>query len=261
MIHDLVDVYVVDGRVWYGGETLTPNQQHLVRGAAIVVVGTLSASLFQILFMVVDKMSMLVVPGYRDQKRMTRVDWTSRWVAMLFILINSVGLAMIASYDVHDLDPVHDAAGAGHWETSQWVYDKAIPHSFYHVMFWHYILLFAYELYDLKNCVEIKMYSGVLHHIVLLIIFPLVWVCFSLFHFIFSVLLLFSFFIIHIHIHIHIIIFALLLLLFTVIFFIVARLVHVHSRGVDVHDDVLEQHPRASSRVHEYHGLPHVALV
>jgi len=36
--------------------------------------------------------------------------------------------------------------------------------------------MFRYELYDLKNCWDIKMYSGVIHHIVLLIIFPLGWV-------------------------------------------------------------------------------------
>ncbi len=45
-----------------------------------------------------------------------------------------------------------------------------------YLLYLYYVFVFAYELYDLKNCWDIRMMSGVLHHVVLLIIIPMNWV-------------------------------------------------------------------------------------
>jgi len=173
-LNALVEEFVLDGRFWYNGVELTPNQEHVVRAVSVIVVGSFLAIFFQLFFFSIHYGSKLVWPNYKKLTKLNQVDWTSRWVALCYIVLNTYILSLIASYAVHDLDPV-DPEVEGVWKLAEWRWDKSVPPSFYPLMFWHYSLLFAYELYDLKNCIDIKMYSGVIHHIVLLIIFPLCW--------------------------------------------------------------------------------------
>jgi len=60
--------------------------------------------------------------------------------------------------------------------TAQWRLDTAVTDDCLYLLFLYWVFVFGYELYDLKNCWDIKMMSGVVHHLVLLVIIPMNWV-------------------------------------------------------------------------------------
>jgi len=173
VLHDLVRGNIIDTTPWTG-ENPTWGEQYLVRNVAVISGGILWAIFWKLLFVVVDLISKAVFPKYRSLNSIQRVDWTSRLVAMIFIL--SAGwstVEVLRGETSHRLVP----SGGDHSEfvSSKWHLTTYIDSHTMYQLYLYYIMCFGYELYDLKNCWDIKMYSGVIHHIVLLIIFPLGW--------------------------------------------------------------------------------------
>jgi len=173
VFYELVQGHVIDTTPW-AGENPTFEQQYLVRNVAAVVGGIAWAIFWKILFFVVDLISRATFPRYKTLNNIQKVDWTSRIVAMIFIVLAGWGTIEVLNGETsHRLVP----AGGDHSQfiTSQWSLTTYIDNHTMYQLYLYYIMCFGYELYDLKNCWDIKMYSGVLHHIVLLIIFPLGW--------------------------------------------------------------------------------------
>eukprot|EP01087_Luapelamoeba_hula_P022489 TRINITY_DN8066_c0_g1_i1.p1 TRINITY_DN8066_c0_g1~~TRINITY_DN8066_c0_g1_i1.p1 ORF type:complete len:348 (+),score=67.34 TRINITY_DN8066_c0_g1_i1:150-1193(+) len=159
--------------VQWTGPDATWEQKYLWRNLAIVVCGTVWAFVFKLLFVIVDKLSRAYFARYRTLNKVQQVDWTSRIVAMFFIVAGLYfTVKIMAAKTNHRLEAV---APVSVFEGSEWRFTTFLDNDTLYLLFHYYIIAFGYELYDLKNCIDIKMYSGVLHHIVLLIIFPLAW--------------------------------------------------------------------------------------
>jgi len=87
-LKELVLNHVIDTTFW-NGPNPTWNQVYMVRIVSMVALGTLYAFLFKLLYFIADQLSYRLFPKYKVLNKMQRVDWTSRVVAMLFIVVNS----------------------------------------------------------------------------------------------------------------------------------------------------------------------------
>jgi hypothetical protein len=173
MIRELVQDYVVDTTFWTGPNP-TWNQVYATRILAVVTVGTVLAFFFKLLYIVSEALSYRFFPKYKTLNNMQKVDWTSRVVAMLFIVINTYLAYLLIGESQHFIVPV-EGTDPTDWDTAQWRLDTTVTDRCLYVLYIYYVFLFSYELYDLKNCWDIRMMSGVLHHVVLLIIIPMNW--------------------------------------------------------------------------------------
>jgi hypothetical protein len=173
MIRDLVQNYVIDTTYWTGPNP-TWNQVYATRIFAVVALGTLYAFLFKLLYVVCEQLSFRFFRKYKSLNAMQKVDWTSRLVAMVFIVVNTYQAYLLIGEGHHTIVPV-EGTDPTDWDTAQWRLDTTVTDNCLYLLYLYYSFVFAYELYDLKNCWDIRMMSGVLHHIVLLIIIPLNW--------------------------------------------------------------------------------------
>jgi len=129
---------------------------------------------WKLLYVLVHVASTMFFARYKALNNIQKVDWTSRVVATVFIVLASwATIDVLAGETSHRLLP----SGGDHarFITSEWRLATFIDDYTMYQLFLYYVMCFGYELYDLKNCWDIRMYSGVLHHLVLLIIFPLGW--------------------------------------------------------------------------------------
>jgi len=173
VLHELVQGHVIDTRHW-NGENPTFDEEYFVRVVAVIAVGTVWAFVWKLFYIIVHVASTMFFPRYKTLNKIQKVDWTSRVVAMVFII-----LAAWATIDVLGSDTNHRLVPVGTdnatFASSEWRLTTSVDDTTMYHLYLFYIMCFGYELYDLKNCWDIRMYSGVLHHLVLLIIFPTGW--------------------------------------------------------------------------------------
>jgi hypothetical protein len=172
-LKELVLNHVIDTTFW-NGPNPTWNQVYMVRIVSMVALGTLYAFLFKLLYFIADQLSYRLFPKYKVLNKMQRVDWTSRVVAMLFIVVNSYQATLLIGQSNHSIVSV-EGTSPHDWDTAQWRLDTAVTDDCLYLLFLYWVFVFGYELYDLKNCWDIKMMSGVVHHLVLLVIIPMNW--------------------------------------------------------------------------------------
>jgi len=170
-LYNLVYSNVIDTSKWTGPDP-SWNDIYWTRIIGLSILGTVWGVLFKLLYVVVDFLSLQFFPAYKGLNKIQRVDWSSRVVAMVFIIINTYQAFLLYGQGGHYL--VAEGEGTT-FETGRWKLDTTIDPRLLYLLFLYFSTEFGYELYDLKNCWDIKMYSGVLHHLVLLVIFPLNW--------------------------------------------------------------------------------------
>lgn len=173
LVRELVNNYVIDTTFWLGPN---PAWGHVwaTRITAVVLVGIVYAFFFKFLYVLSEQLTVrLVFPGYKNLNKMQKVDWTSRVVAMIFIIVNTYQAVNLIG-EGHYLMSV-EGSDTTDWEKSEWRLGTTISDDLLYFLFLYWTWVFGYELYDLKNCWDIKMMSGVIHHLVLLVVIPMNW--------------------------------------------------------------------------------------
>jgi len=174
MSFTFVDEHVIRPFAWTG-ENPSWEKTYIVRNLAIIIFGTAWAFVFALFYAIIHRLSKQFFAKYNTLNNIQQTDWTSRIVAMFFITGSSTLAYIIFMGDTnHRLIP-EGVKGDSSFENSRWRFTTEVYPDTLYILFHYYVLAFGYELYDLKNCWDIKMYSGVLHHLVLLVIFPLGW--------------------------------------------------------------------------------------
>jgi len=173
MLRDLVQNYVIDTTYWTGPSP-TWNEVFATRIIAVAVLGTAYAFAFKLIYILSEQLSYKFFKGYKHLNDLQKVDWTSRVVAMFFIAINTYQAFLLIGQSNHNLLPV-EGTDPTDWNSAIWHLDTTITDDLLYLLFTYYTFVFGYELYDLKNCWDIRMMSGVIHHVVLLIIIPMNW--------------------------------------------------------------------------------------
>eukprot|EP01090_Pellita_catalonica_P004283 TRINITY_DN14108_c0_g1_i1.p1 TRINITY_DN14108_c0_g1~~TRINITY_DN14108_c0_g1_i1.p1 ORF type:complete len:313 (+),score=13.24 TRINITY_DN14108_c0_g1_i1:47-985(+) len=170
---ELVHKYIVDSSTWV--ENPTYWQHYWVQTLVLFPPAICWAIVFQLAYWFVHYTSGYFWPAYKKMDRIAQTDWTSRIMGLIIIIMAIYTAFMICiEAQFHDLIPEFPLDQVPYaknsWKLSTQVNSKGI--------YWlarFYILFLGYELYDLKNCVVIKMWSGVIHHLWLIILVPLVW--------------------------------------------------------------------------------------
>ncbi|KAL6057144.1 TLC domain-containing protein [Balamuthia mandrillaris] len=177
-----VEENVVRGTPWVG-QNPSFNELYLLRTVALWIASLFWFLGFKLLYVIVDALSFRFFGRYKLLNKMQRVDWSSRVVAMFLIgwtVIMTVRIALEG--DAHELIAIPTSLEGDSlrhyykdWDATDWKLSKELSDKTLFLMFHYFAFLQGYELYDLKNCLDIKMMSGVIHHLVLLVVFPLIW--------------------------------------------------------------------------------------
>jgi len=149
-------------------------ERYMIGVWGIVAGGCCWAVVWWALLSVVHHASLRWFAAYSRLNTVQKADWTSRWVAMVFITLSTYRLYVISRESGHYLLPL-EGTESFEYSRGTWVLKTQYDENTLYELYLTYIIFFGYELYDLKNCIDIKMYSGVLHHLVLLVIFPTGW--------------------------------------------------------------------------------------
>jgi len=171
---DFVLKYIIDTSYWNG-----PNpsywQSYFVHFLAVIPVGFVWALALQICYLIAHFTSIMFFKQYRAMNLIQRTDWTSRIIAMI-IIVTSIYHTIFITLEVksNDLVPEKDVHVVPFEQNSWHLRTEIDPHGLYWI-FRFYTLFLGYELYDLKNCIDIKMYSGVVHHLFLIFLIPCCW--------------------------------------------------------------------------------------
>jgi len=171
---DFVLKYIIDPTYWTGPNP-TYWEKYFIHVFAVIPVGFIWAVALQICYLIVHWISMKYFKKYRSMSLIQRTDWTSRIIALIIIIISVYHMIMItltvnSSYLVPEKDINKVPYAQNHWH-----FKTDIDPSGVYWIFRFYTLFFGYELYDLKNCIDIKMYSGVIHHLFILVVIPSTW--------------------------------------------------------------------------------------
>lgn len=175
-IESFVATYCIDAHYWWGDGPLTKGEYFSFAIGSCWVAGLVVACLWQPVYMFFDWMSLRFFSRYKELNSVQRADWTSRWVGLLFIFVTSV-LAVIISVRTsgHTMESGADCTFESEFNDCHWSLVKEIDAGLRPVLYIYYALLMGYETYDIKNCIAIKMPSGVIHHLVLMFILPMAW--------------------------------------------------------------------------------------
>jgi len=129
----------------------------------------------KIVYIIAEQITLRVFPKYHKMSRVERTDWTSRLVASFVILLGLYFTFRIKWHDEdHTLIYSTEYSNSTYDETT-FLFRKEVSKDLMYDLYHFYALMVGYEMYDLKNCIDIKMTSGVIHHIVLIIMFPVGW--------------------------------------------------------------------------------------
>eukprot|EP01089_Gocevia_fonbrunei_P011796 TRINITY_DN25_c0_g1_i1.p1 TRINITY_DN25_c0_g1~~TRINITY_DN25_c0_g1_i1.p1 ORF type:complete len:314 (-),score=31.68 TRINITY_DN25_c0_g1_i1:87-1028(-) len=174
MIFDvLIYDYILDTR-WYWGPNPTWTQNEIIRMAGLFIVGFVWFFALSISYIVVEQLSYKFFPKYSKMNKIEKTDWSSRIIATIVIALTGILTILIKA--AFDENTIVLASGDGtSIHNSEWrIYTEVSDGQFY-LLYHIYALLLGYEMYDLKNCIHLKMTSGVIHHVVLIFMFPMVW--------------------------------------------------------------------------------------
>jgi len=175
--------YVIDTS-WYTGSTKELSADMIERWkvhiVGLFVVGMVWFLFFTLLYWLSEVLSYKFLPKYAKFRQIEKTDWTSRIVATVMILASAYfSLTILFLGDSANLEPKDGIVGES-YEDTEFVLHKYQNSDLLFWLYHAYALLLGYEIYDLKNCINLKMTSGVIHHAVLIVMFPIGWSAASL---------------------------------------------------------------------------------
>jgi len=170
--------YVLD-TTWYTGPDPEIIERWKVQIVGLFVVGLVWFLFFTIMYWVAEVLSYKFMPKYAKFRQIEKTDWTSRIVATAMIIASVYfSLTIFFLGDSAVLEPKDGVVGK--YEDTEFVLHKYTNNDLLFWLYHAYALLLGYEIYDLKNCINLKMTSGVIHHAVLIVMFPIGWSATSL---------------------------------------------------------------------------------
>jgi len=148
----------------------------ILQSMYLFVPGTIWFFIFTFSYWFCEQLSYKFFPKYSKFRQIEKTDWTSRIVAT-FMIILSVYFSLKVKFlgDESALEPKLEENTTHTYESTEFVLHKIRNNDILFYLFHAYGILLGYEIYDLKNCINLKMTSGVIHHAVLIVMFPIGW--------------------------------------------------------------------------------------
>jgi len=172
-LDDFIYKYAIDP-TWYYGEGATMMEHFKIQVVTLFVLGVVWFVFFTAFYWAAEKLAYTVWPHYRKMRPIERTDWTSRIVAT-FMICCSIFFSLKIKFlgEESFLEP--EGGVNGRYEETQYLLHKFGNNEILYWLYHSYSMLLGYEIYDLKNCINLKMTSGVIHHAVLIVMFPIGW--------------------------------------------------------------------------------------
>jgi hypothetical protein len=161
--------YILDPS-WYAGPNMEYKDVFTVQIFGLFVLGAVWFVVLTFFYWAAEQLSYKLFPHYSKMSTIEKTDWTSRIVAT-FMILTSIYLSILLKLE-GDQSTLQPKKING--ETEYLLSKHANPETLY-ILYHAYAMLLGYEIYDLKNCIKLKMTSGVIHHAVLILMFPLGW--------------------------------------------------------------------------------------
>jgi len=168
----LIYNYILDTR-WFYGPNPTWGEEWTIHIVGLFVVGFVWFFLLSIAYYVAEQLSYKYFPKYAKMNTIEKTDWTSRIVAS-FVIIIGIYFAFLLKWEGEE-HHIYTTAPVTNYHDSEWLFYKEVSKKQMFLLYHIYALLLGYEIYDLKNCINLKMTSGVIHHAVLIVMFPIGW--------------------------------------------------------------------------------------
>jgi len=169
----IVRGYVLD-TTWYTGKNPEWHEEWKVYMGGLFVVGFVWFFALTAFYWLTEQLSYRFLPRYAKMSAIEKTDWTSRIVATFVI---GVGVYFSALLKLEGDESLLEPKGgiAGIYDETEYVLHKQTNKELLYILYHVYAMLLGYEIYDLKNCINLKMTSGVIHHAVLIVMFPIGW--------------------------------------------------------------------------------------
>jgi len=169
----IVRGYIVD-TTWYTGPEPEFKDVWLVHILGLFIIGSVWFIVLTFFYWAAEKLSYILLPKYAKMSSIEKTDWTSRIIAT-FMIGTAVYLSVLLKLEGDEIGLDVRSSGEGKYADNEYVLHKQTnPESLY-LLYHAYAMLLGYEMYDLKNCINLKMTSGVIHHAVLIVMFPIGW--------------------------------------------------------------------------------------
>jgi len=146
----------------------------VARMVTLFVLGTIWFIFLNLLYWIAEQLSFSFLPRYAKMNTIEKTDWTSRIVAA-FMIGSSIYFSILLKLEGDDAVLESKTGIYGTYEETEYVLHKQSNPGVIYALYHAYTMFLGYEMYDLKNCINLKMTSGVIHHAVLIIMFPIGW--------------------------------------------------------------------------------------